>query len=232
MSEGTILRRETASVFAASKIELDTAHHIMLTSGEALYHLIGHDGVSSTGVNLRGAPVVLREITITAPKDGTVEVSFDGHCYTSVGDRIALAASDGPYWQANDGVVSVEAYDSDLNHFPFSHTRVYEIAAGTHTFYAVGENYVEQGGDGYGSVYGSLTVIYTPKLYVGIEDPVGRTTHVSLHPNPVKDQFLIFENISGQEKDLRVDMSTFTGGTYFVRMKTARSSEVLPFVKL
>jgi len=83
-----------------------------------------------------------------------------------VGDRMILAASNTQDWGVNDGNVSVESVNSDVNHHPFSHTRVYQVAAGNHTFYAVAENYVEQDGTGRTSIYASLTV----EFFLAIKD--------------------------------------------------------------
>ena len=123
---------------------------------------VWYQGISETSVNLRGNPIVLAEITIEVPEAGDVAVLFDGHCYADVGDRIVLAASDQVGWLPNDGNVAVEVYDKDINHQGFSHTRVYPVTAGKHTFYAIGQNYVEEAGNGVASVYGNLTVKYFP----------------------------------------------------------------------
>jgi hypothetical protein len=56
----------------------------------------------------------------------------------------------------------VKAISQDLNSNVFSHTRVYDVPVGDHTFYAVVENYFETGGTGKVSVYGSLTVEWFP----------------------------------------------------------------------
>jgi hypothetical protein len=111
---------------------------------------------------MRGAPVVLAQQAINVPEAGSVVVQFDGQCWSSPGDRIALAASNTPSWHVNDGTTAVKAYDSDIKIRPFSHSRVYPVSAGTHTFYAVGENYAETGGSGIASVYGCLVVKFFP----------------------------------------------------------------------
>jgi len=123
-----------------------------------------HQGISQTNIDVRGAPVTVGQLTINAPSSGTAVVRFDGSCYASVGDLIVLAASNTANWGVNDGNVSVESVNSDVNHHPFSHTRVYQVAAGNHTFYAVAENYVEQAGTGRTSIYASLTIEFFPAI--------------------------------------------------------------------
>lgn len=121
-----------------------------------------HQGIAQSNVNFRGAPVTLAQETITTTEAGTVVVRFDGYGIVDVGDRLVIAASDTDDWTSNSGNVGIEAYNSDQNRRTFSHTRTYDVAAGTHTFYAVGENWVEQDGDGMASVYGSLTTKFYP----------------------------------------------------------------------
>lgn len=119
--------------------------------------------VESSGVNFEGAPVVLATVDIVAPTNGVAVVRFDGQAIVDVGDRLVLAASHDADWHINSGNVSVEAVSADLDTDSFSHTRAYEVPAGTHTFYAVGENYVETDGSGVASVYGQLTVEFFPQ---------------------------------------------------------------------
>jgi hypothetical protein len=64
----------------------------------------------------------------------------------------------------NDGNVSVEAVNADIDRGSFSHSRMYPVSAGSHTFYAVARNYVEEDGSGVASIYGSLTVEFFPNL--------------------------------------------------------------------
>ncbi|MEZ4386184.1 MAG: FlgD immunoglobulin-like domain containing protein [Candidatus Krumholzibacteriia bacterium] len=128
----------------------------------ALAQQVWHQGIEQTSVDMRGAPAVLASRTIDVPGPGRVLLQFDGTCIASPGDRILLAASDTPSWGVNDGHVSMEPLDADVNRVSFSHSRVYAVGAGSHTFYAVGENYVEQDGTGRASVYGSFTVKYYP----------------------------------------------------------------------
>lgn len=117
--------------------------------------------INHTGISLRGGAMSLGSINVTLPSDGHVVVHFDGECYASVGDRIVLAASDNGDWDTNDGNVAVETSKPGFGR-PFSHTRVYAVTAGAHTYYAVAENYVETDGNGMANIYGTLTVEYFP----------------------------------------------------------------------
>jgi hypothetical protein len=128
---------------------------------------VWHQGIQQVSVNLRGAPVVLASQAINVSTAGKVLVQFDGHCVSSDGDRIVLAASNTTNWGSNDGGTPAEAYDADVDRTSFSHSRAYDVAAGSHTFYAVGENVVETDGTGVGSVYGSLTVKFFPNVTNG-----------------------------------------------------------------
>ena len=124
---------------------------------------IWHQNIVKTEINLRGGAVVVGQLSATIPAAGKVVVHFDGLCTSTVGDRIILAASNTAMWGINDGSVGVEAASSDINRNSFSHTRVYTVSAGNHTFYAVAQNYVEMAGTGKASIYATLTVKYFPE---------------------------------------------------------------------
>lgn len=117
--------------------------------------------INHVEINLRGATNVLGTIEASFPSDGYVVVHFDGTITVSVGDRIVLAASNTGDWGANDGHVAIESSKPGFAR-PFSHTRVYSVAAGTHTFYAVGQNAVEMDGSGRATIHGTLSVEYFP----------------------------------------------------------------------
>lgn len=135
---------------------------------------VDHLGISQTGIDVTTATTV-GELTINPTEAGKVIVRFDGDCYASVGDRIIVAASNTTNWGINDGNIGIEVIDGDLNHRSFSHTRVYDVAAGSHTFYAIAHNYVETDGDGMTSIYGSLTVEFVPAT-AGIVEHTGITS--------------------------------------------------------
>jgi hypothetical protein len=118
---------------------------------------VWHTGISLTRINVRGNPVAVGQLTINASTAGKVLAHFNGACIPSNGDRIVLAASNQVDWVVNDGNVSVIS-----NKGNFSHTRMYDIAQGSHTFYAVAQNYVDESGSGIASIYGSLSVEFFP----------------------------------------------------------------------
>lgn len=140
-----------------------TCFLLLFTVSTTFAQTVFHARVDKTDVLLRGAPVVLAQITMTAPAAGKVALRFDGDCISSVGDRIVLAASRTVNWGGGDNSLYVKAISNDLNSNVFSHTRVYDVAAGENTFYAVAENYSETGGNGKASVYGSLTAEWFPE---------------------------------------------------------------------
>jgi hypothetical protein len=153
----------------------------------ANYPFVEHQGISETNINVRGNPVTVGQININVTQPGKVVVHFDGDCYADVGDRIILAASDSPNWSINDGNVGVEVVNSDVNHASFSHTRVYDVAAGSHDFYAVAQNYVEMDGSGIASIYASLTVEFFPDIanYAFVEHEGIVKTSIYVRGNPV-----------------------------------------------
>jgi len=122
---------------------------------------VAFQGINRSSLNLSSS-TTLNQITINPAVSGRVLVWFDGLCVSSPGDNIILAASNSTSWGVNDGNVSVESINSDLDRNSFSHTRVYTITPGSRTFYAVGHNYVETAGTGIASVYGSITVQFFP----------------------------------------------------------------------
>lgn len=119
--------------------------------------------VNKPNINLRGNAVVLAQLTINAPEAGKVILRFDGHCLSSPGDRIVLAASNTQNWGPNDGNVELEAANDDINSNSFSHTRAYDVAAGEHVYYAIAQNHVEMDGTGQASVFGTLTAEWFPE---------------------------------------------------------------------
>ncbi|MBK9983740.1 MAG: T9SS type A sorting domain-containing protein [Saprospiraceae bacterium] len=118
--------------------------------------------INQPALNLRGGAITLGSVNATFPSDGYVVVHFDGECYASVGDLIVVAASNNGDWQSNDGNISIETSKAGFGR-PFSHTRVYPVTAGAHTYAAVAQNYVETDGNGIASIYGTLTVEYFPE---------------------------------------------------------------------
>lgn len=119
---------------------------------------------------VRGAPFTFATTTVFAPEDGRIKVTFDGLVNASVGDLIVLAATDDEDWTSFGGGVLVEPISGDVIGNSFSHSRVYDVAEGSHTFYAVAENVLEQAGNGRISVFGSFTAVYYPgKIDVNLD---------------------------------------------------------------
>lgn len=125
--------------------------------------IVAHVNISKTNLNLRGNPVVVGQLTLNAPANGKVILRFDGHCASTYGDRIIVAASETTKWTTNDGCVEFEAPDGgDVVNNSFSHTRSYGVDSGENTFYAVAENAFEMEGTGIASIYGTLTAEWFP----------------------------------------------------------------------
>ncbi len=153
--------------------------------------------INHTAITLRGGSIDLGEISATFPSSGYVVVHFDGECYAAVGDLIVLAASDNGNWGANDGQVSVETSKPDFGR-PFSHTRVYSVDAGSHTFYAVAQNTVEMDGTGIASIYGTLTVEYFPETSASNVKATGFIFNGDVTNSTVVQQQTIHVNAAGK----------------------------------
>lgn len=136
----------------------------LLASLLSSFSLVGQNqfwqkDIEVNNANLRTPKsVVLGELEVDAPSDGFVIVKFEGNVWSSAFDRIVLAASDAESWFSNDGNIGVEAYDSNHIINYFSHSRLYPISKGLKKFYAVGQNFVELGGNGRATIKARLTV--------------------------------------------------------------------------
>lgn len=126
------------------------------TTGRLPANIIRNVGVDFANImavnqNFSGATNVAT-VTINAPSVGWVVVRFDGEAYVAANDSLTVAASDvSQQWLVNDGNVTLDQTGS------FSHTRVYKVSAGSHSFYAVVQRYIGSG-SGIGSIYGTLSV--------------------------------------------------------------------------
>ena len=98
---------------------------------------------------------VIGRLDLDFPVDGKVFVQFDGEGFGDTLDRIILAANDQPDWGTNDGNVSFVSNEKGEGNC-FSHTRTFSVTAGQHSFYAVAHNYVDNGGSGIASIFGTL----------------------------------------------------------------------------
>lgn len=107
--------------------------------------------------------VTVATVSISAPCSGYVVVRFDGRAIADTGDRLLLAASDTETY--NFSVDKCVVFEGDGNNHPFSHTRVYEVTQGAHSFYAGAKNSVNIAGDGKASIYGTLTATFYPNKY-------------------------------------------------------------------
>lgn len=140
-------------VVDAATLQGLTADELTVTSS------VSFTGISLTNHDFTGSSALsLGSVSVTAPADGYVLVQFDGRAFVDNGDRIVLAASNTVGWTSNDGATNVR----NPNAPNFSHSRVYEVTAGTHTFHAVGQRFIDTAGSGIASVYGSLTAQYFP----------------------------------------------------------------------
>ena len=148
-------------------------------------------------INLRAGVTNLGELAIQCPAAGYVVVHFDGECYASVGDLIALAASQDGAWHSNDGNVSIENSKPGFGR-PFSHTRVFSVTAGSHTYYAVGENVVERDGSGTATIYGTLSVEYFAETGTAIVASNGFTFNGDVTNTTVVGQQTIHANGPGK----------------------------------
>jgi hypothetical protein len=217
-------------------------------------HITAFSGVSRTNINLRGAPVVLAQNAINPTEPGKVLVQFNGHCYADVGDRIVLAASNGPNWSPGNGNVTVEAVDDDVDHFCFSHSRVYSVAPGSHNFYAVGQNYVEMAGDGIASVYGSLVVQFFPQSVSAVTEAAKASATLEVYPNPSSGQILVavpdmpgellvrvsdasgkavllFTNLRPLDGHLLIDIAALNPGMYFLTVTNLSATRTAQIVR-
>ncbi len=167
----------------------------------------GLKGIAKTGVAMRTNAVALDSVTITAPTDGKVLVTFDGNCSSDVGDRIVLAASDTRNWGTNADNVNVEAPSSAVDGNSFSHTRSYTVTTGTYTYYAVAQNYVETGGSGSASVYGSLTAKFYANAGTSVEEITA--SQFSLFPNPTSGYINI--SLAEPSSSLEIKLSDING---------------------
>ncbi len=135
---------------------------------------VAYQTVSYTNINLRDSLHILARIDAFIPAAGDVVIRFTGECLPDAGDRIILAANNGPFWTLNYGNVGIQTTNANIGK-SFSHTRVanyYESDIGMHSFYAVGQNWVEMAGNGFASIYGTLTIEFIP---YGADDYLAQT---------------------------------------------------------
>jgi hypothetical protein len=207
------------------------------------------DGFSLTEIDLNGGPTELTSLSLNAPAAGEVMVVLDGYLTANPGYDIVLAASNQLGYTSNDGNLVLQALDLDNNRYSFSHTRVYNIGAGTHTFYGVGEI---QGGSGTetADLFGRLTVKYIPTGATAVTDLSAPENTIDIYPNPTSEVIHIaFKNPVDQEKpiqlldskgcvlkeysiytpeEIKIDISNFPQNLYWIKV-----GEILkPLIKM
>ena len=167
------------------------------------------NGVSHDNIDLTNGPTNLSELSVHTNKNGNAMVIFDGTCVNDSGDQIILAASDMLSWGTENGSVSVEALNNDINENSFSHTRVYPITTTTN-YYAVGQNYNETDGNGIASIYGSFIAIFFPEVIDNIKQTSIEKPKLIFFPNPVTTSTMISFTLK-QTEDVSVKIYDVTG---------------------
>ncbi len=208
------------------------------------------------GVTIDGPPVPVGTINMNAPVSGKVVLNFAGTCIASNGDQVRLAASDVPNWSENDGCVQYEPYSSDHNRTSFSHTRVYDVAPGDHTYYAVVQNYEEYEGSGLAVIYASFSAEFFPDASSAVQTQETLCC-VQVSPNPASE----FVNIAypdlatgaisltlcdetgkvwrrvdqleqGGAAQTQWEIADLPKGVYFVKLTHASGSIVRKFIRI
>ncbi len=221
----------TAGIYANMEVEFYP------NSGQTL---VAFQGFSKPSLDLNDHFVQLTSVSINAPGPGLVMVDLDGDMTSDPGDRIELGASDQMTLQVNDGNVTLEAIDTDLNRNCFVHTRVYTVNAGQHTFYALGRTDSSTPGSGIANIYGELMVKYFPDVNTAVSEVTDVKNEFDVYPDPTQDkinitfkegipydrQVRLFDmnghelrvNLQSESDDVRMDLSSLAPGIYFVRI--------------
>lgn len=128
----------------------------------AAAQLVYHQTIDVTDVDMSNGTVILATQEVPAATGGTVVVQFDGTCTSSLGDAIQLAATDDGVWRQGDGLQLIQAEPNGMRFHSFSHTQVYRVDAGWHTYHAMGRRWADENGSGLASLQGTLTVKFYP----------------------------------------------------------------------
>lgn len=203
--------------------------------------------IETSGINLENKTTV-GSIVLHPTSAGQVVVNFSGSCISHPGDRIILAASNDETWHINDGTVSVEAINTDLNGNCFSHSRVYDVTEGEHTYYAVAHNYVHTSGPGTASIYGILTAMFLPdEVTMGVNDLVEKSFNA--YPNPVSDILVVDgltqgslisifsvdgklqKRLTANDEKINVSTTDLNSGTYIINVTNEKGTSGSKFVK-
>ncbi len=200
--------------------------------------LVAFQGFSQPGVDLNDHFVILTSVSLDAPGPGKVLVDLDGDMTSDPGDFIELGASDGLTLPENDGNVTLQAVDDDLNRNCFAHSRVYSVNAGHHTFYALGKSFSNNPGSGIANIYGELLARYFPDQSTAVHDVATSTDELKVFPDPttgpitvsgMSDAFgdktirlldetgcLLSTYEIDDETDLTIDLSSLPDGMYLL----------------
>ncbi|MBP7389096.1 MAG: T9SS type A sorting domain-containing protein [Chitinophagales bacterium] len=193
-------------------------------------------GIELNDVDAEGAPVAFDSITITTSVPGFALAQLDGYCTSQLGDEMLFAVNNIPDWGANEGHVTVSAAYNTNKFSTISHSRLFTIAPGTHTYYSVVENFGNTAGDGLVDMAVNFSVKFFADPTVGVED-LQNNVSFKVYPNPVNDQLLIMLNpgvvnlpiyltdLSGrimqqmnseEAQTIKMDVSGLAKGVYFI----------------
>ncbi|MBP6732142.1 MAG: T9SS type A sorting domain-containing protein [Chitinophagales bacterium] len=154
-------------------------------------------------LDARGAAVAFDSITINAPVDGFALAQLDGYCTTSVGDEMLFAVNDRPDWEVNEGHITVSAPYTNNVFSTLSHSRLFPVTAGTHTFYSVVENTGLTGGNGLADILANFTVKFYPEINVGIQEAKAASSF-NIYPNPANDVLMILFNDNNHTEKIEI----------------------------
>ncbi len=156
---------------------------------------------------IRAQPLAFDSITITAAQAGYVLLQLDGYATTQVGDRIVMAVSDHYGWEPQEGCVQFAGV-YQLNKFnSFSHSRLYPVTAGIHTFYSVAQNVVDTSGNGLLDFAGNFSLKFFPEASVGVSEL--NNPSFGLYPNPATNQVTLV--LGGNFRNQTVELADITG---------------------
>lgn len=169
--------------------------------------------IDVTDMYMRDSVRVLGKMDLEFPVDGTVFIQFDGQGTGSAKDRIIMAANIYPDWDTNEGNVNFYSTVDNESHC-FSHTRIFPVTAGQHSFYAVGHNYVDIEGTGIASIHGTLYVEFIPDSQgiitvhslksqsIAVMSPVAYDTLTIDVPGPGVIDFRLNGTVSLEDEDI------------------------------
>jgi len=211
-------------------------------------NLISSKTISKENFNLGQNLRLLDSIVLNLPHAGKVEMRFDGFIQSDPGDQILLATNDRASYDLQTGSVILETTNNDIDRHIFVNTKVFEVEPGTHTFYAMAEDYL---GDGsIIDLHGHLLVKYYPEITVATKEeyvslpfeisPNPATDHISMQYQNVNDQMTVsILDLNGhvvlQEKSMvsgnDIEISTLPSGIYIVQISNGKETGFKKLVK-